>query len=1006
MYFRRDLHCKIDCRSKLYCEYLYKYSRNINIETNEPWNRVFCLFSKFEPQIINKLNENLIIFLNNYKNENYYSNSQRKIILYLLKNLFNKESNWFYISGNAGTGKSFLMRELVKLFEEVLNLNVMVWASTGTAAKNIGGITVHRGFNINTSNFASMTQPGSHSYISLMKKNVIIIDEISMLNADILESIDLIWRQCSKNTESNLDYILPFGGKLVILFGDLLQIPWVQEQQIGIDVRETDPIYKACSFKNFEWLFLKEQMRQAKDYQYSDIWNQVSRVNFTDDCIDWLRARVCKNGQGGVTDNTWLKSLYHDTTINNLDDCDLYSQSEILWVAATNNKRNEVNNIKLRSHFSDNEILIFNAEYFRNGMPMMEFEVTNYMKSIFIQEHTYEETLKIAIGAKVILNVNLNVKEGLTNGTIGIVKGYHDDIIEFEYQFHNKSFIAFITKQSKDYNLPYIHWTRRQFPISLAYCLTMHKCQGQTIDGVVIVWDDIFWPGLFYSILARCRDSKNIYLKNYDVKRHIIADREVINLIQQKDIEFDENFNNNYEKFPDISGCIETYLRMIRDRRISWSVIVDFISANNEFEIIDEIDIYNEGFNWIKILDEFLKMREDFMFDKFYNNNVEGIDWRYGVEVDQQLEGANVIERLFVIRDDSDVDSEQEELINNILNINDQMDVDVNREISRIHNYESDHWIPWVYWIEDLVGFEWLMLIFYKCIYQKFIRDYGLSIFSEYIGDNLYINLLIKFFERMSSIDNMEEYWASDYCRRLNDVFTPFMQAISRNETFETIIEALFYENSPFMFSITCYYNWRNYCYQDEFNKMLTINKQAAYIVINSSEFNSKWKRIWEINGRVIYKSLYENIEETCWKWKWYLKTCRIDVNSSTQFLFIINKQSFTFKEDENKTFTIYRKLKIPINNFESKTKQNRVNPLDIFTYNMKAVIFVDDQGHYSSIQKFTIDRDEQWFKYDGSRDDVYLITETYEPDFIQIYEPSYDNASPWPYIFLYELEF
>ena len=90
-------------------------------------------------------------------------------------------------------------------------------------------------------------------------------------------------------------------------------------------------------------------------------------------------------------------------------------------------------------------------------------------------------------------------------------------------------------------------------------------------------------------------------------------------------------------------------------------------------------------------------MREDFMFDKFYNNNVEGVDWKYGVEVDQQLEGANVIERLFVIRDDSDEDSEQDELINNILNVNDQMEVDVNPEISKIHNYELDHWIPWVY---------------------------------------------------------------------------------------------------------------------------------------------------------------------------------------------------------------------------------------------------------------------------------------------------------------------
>ena len=119
----------------------------------------------------------------------------------------------------------------------------MVWASTGTAAKNIGGNTVHRAFNINTTNFASMIQPGTHSFQTLLKTNVIIIDEISMLNADILESIDLKCRQCSKDIEGNNDFVLPFGGKLVILFGDLLQIPWVQEQQIGFEVREMEPIY-------------------------------------------------------------------------------------------------------------------------------------------------------------------------------------------------------------------------------------------------------------------------------------------------------------------------------------------------------------------------------------------------------------------------------------------------------------------------------------------------------------------------------------------------------------------------------------------------------------------------------------------------------------------------------------------------------------------------------------------------------------------------------------------
>ena len=337
--FRRDLHWKIDRRSKLYWGYLYKYSRNVIIENNEPWNMVFLHFSKFEPQITLNLNQNLRIFIDKYQNMNYFSSWQRKILLYLLKNLFNKDLNCFYISGNAGTGKSFLMRELVELFKNVLNLNVMVWASTGTAAKNIGGNTVHRAFNINTTNFASMMQPGTHSFKTLLKTNVIIIDEISMLNADILESIDLKCRQCSKDIEGNIDFVLPFGGKLVILFGDLLQIPWVQEQQIGFEVREMEPIYRSSSFKNFEWLFLRQQMRQADDYQYSDICNQISRLNFTDDWIQWLQSRVCPDGQGSGMNNTWLKSLCHDTTVNNLDDCLLNSNSWILWVAATKQEK-------------------------------------------------------------------------------------------------------------------------------------------------------------------------------------------------------------------------------------------------------------------------------------------------------------------------------------------------------------------------------------------------------------------------------------------------------------------------------------------------------------------------------------------------------------------------------------------------------------------------------------------------------------------------------------------
>ena len=278
---------------------------------------------------------------------------------------------------------------------------------------------------------------------------------------------------------------------------------------------------------------------------------------------------------------------------------------------------------------------------------------------------------------------------------------------------------------------------------------------------------------------------------------------------------------------------------MIRDWRISWSVIVDYISNNNENEYIPFGQILEEGFAWIKTQESFLKMREDYMFEKFTDNSVEGIDWRYGNERDILTETGNVIERMFVIRDDSDEDSEQEDLINNFFELNNEIDIEVDKEISRIHNFNLDHCVPWVYWIEQLAEFECLLLVFYKCIHQKFIREHGLSIFREYIGWCPHIDILIKSLEKLSSISDMEEYCSIDHWRRINDVFIPFMQTIKSDDTIETIIEALFYENSPFMMSITWYYDWKRNCLGEQFNKMLSINKAAAYLVINSHEFNT-----------------------------------------------------------------------------------------------------------------------------------------------------------------------
>ena len=152
--YKRELSERIIFKSKYYKEYCYKTVREEEINENEVMcTKIFKSFKRFEPRIVLKLNEELDNFLINYNSDHFFSRYQKRTINYLLKNLFNKSKNCFYITGNAETGKSFLFRQLVNLFENALNLNVFL-ASTGTAAKNINGTTVHRAFSINPTNVA------------------------------------------------------------------------------------------------------------------------------------------------------------------------------------------------------------------------------------------------------------------------------------------------------------------------------------------------------------------------------------------------------------------------------------------------------------------------------------------------------------------------------------------------------------------------------------------------------------------------------------------------------------------------------------------------------------------------------------------------------------------------------------------------------------------------------------------------------------------------------------
>ena len=325
-----------------------------------------------------------------------------------------------------------------------------------------------------------------------------------------------------------------------------------------------------------------DQIIQADDQEYSFVCDELSKGLSTEETRKWLQKRICKDGESsGKKKDKMLTRYYHDTNVENTQYWEIASDRDILIVAADNFIKNKHNQVKLEALFKPEEIITIKAYSYVKGQKLTGDTLRLNQEYFFYDDHTYEETINLAVGCKAICNINISIKEGLANCIIGKIVAIHDDILEFEYYFEEERRIAYIIRHYQNCTIPTIDVSRDQFPVNLSYCLTMHKCQGQTLEGVVIDCENIFAPGLFYSTIARCKDSEKIHIKRLIPSKHIIFDEEVVELINAKEGDFADNFNHKYEDLPHITGVIGQYLFILRESRISWSVIKELSWRKN-----------------------------------------------------------------------------------------------------------------------------------------------------------------------------------------------------------------------------------------------------------------------------------------------------------------------------------------------------------------------------------------------------------------------------------------
>lgn len=371
-----------------------------------------------------------------------------------------------FITGNAGTGKSTLLKH----FRRNTRKNVVVVAPTGMAALNIRGVTIHSFFKFAPKLLQEKDIRINHNKTDVFKKiDAIVIDEISMVRADILDAIDVSLRLHRGSRE-------PFGGVQVIMFGDVCQLPPVVK---GDDLENyfsshyKSPYFfssRAIEKTGLKTIELQKIFRQA-DPHFIDILNRIRRAEATIDDMTSINERC-------VVDR---------------------EHSSRITLTTTNKSANQINQDEL------------------DKLPPPEFKsVANVTGSLDPDAYPAELNLTLKLKTQIMMLSNNGAL--WVNGSIGHVVGWDDCSIKvlLETGVHSVSrnkweVIDYRYNKTEKRIEEYVLGTYEQFPVRLAWAITIHKSQGQTFENIAIDMNKgAFAHGQLYVALSRCKSLNGI----------------------------------------------------------------------------------------------------------------------------------------------------------------------------------------------------------------------------------------------------------------------------------------------------------------------------------------------------------------------------------------------------------------------------------------------------------------------------------------------------------------
>lgn len=401
-----------------------------------------------------------------------------------------------FLTGKAGTGKTTFLRNLRSRCPK----RMVVVAPTGVAAINAGGVTIHSFFQLPFSPFIPGSKMKSDFSMRMEKIKIIrtldllVIDEISMVRADLLDSLDAVLRQYRRSQ-------LPFGGVQLLMIGDLQQLaPVVTDSDRDLLYAHYDSPYffssKALSQTLYATIELKKIYRQNDDY-FVDILNKVRNNSLDIPALEALNSRYIETFDPS-DDEGYIRLTTH------------------------NHKADAVNNGKLAK--------LKGKEY------KYECEVTGQFPE---SSYPADKELKLKVGAQVMfLKNDTQHEKRYYNGKIGRVKKLDKFYVtvdcdgeDIEVSAEKWSNTKYELDKATNEIVEMEEGSFMQIPLRLAWAITIHKSQGLTFDKAIIDAQMSFSHGQVYVALSRCRTLEGMVLGSRLSYSSFVTDRSVSSFI-------------------------------------------------------------------------------------------------------------------------------------------------------------------------------------------------------------------------------------------------------------------------------------------------------------------------------------------------------------------------------------------------------------------------------------------------------------------------------------------